>query len=80
MQTCSVCGREIAGMEDARKEGGRWFCSPSCLMQGSSGNWTGEYGLPDTCFALLFLKRANVAEDLTLNLRGIIKTRAKKLP
>jgi Cysteine-rich secretory protein family len=26
-------------MEDARKEGGRWFCSPSCLMQGSSGNW-----------------------------------------
>jgi hypothetical protein len=26
-------------MEDARKEGGRWFCSPSCLMQGSSGRW-----------------------------------------
>lgn len=34
-----VCGRSIAGMEDARKEGGRWFCSPSCLMQGSSGTW-----------------------------------------
>src|SRR5690348_7331956 len=26
-------------MEDSRKEAGRWFCSPSCLMQGSSGNW-----------------------------------------
>lgn len=26
-------------MEDAWKEGGRWFCSPSCLMQGSSGTW-----------------------------------------
>lgn len=26
-------------MEDARKQGGRWFCSPSCLMHGSSGAW-----------------------------------------
>jgi hypothetical protein len=26
-------------MEDARKQGGRWFCSPSCLMHGSSGRW-----------------------------------------
>jgi hypothetical protein len=26
-------------MEDARKEGGRWFCSPSCLLQGTAGTW-----------------------------------------
>lgn len=36
---CSVCGRDIRGMEDARKEGGRWFCSPSCLLQGTGGQW-----------------------------------------
>jgi hypothetical protein len=29
-------------MEDARKEGGRWFCSPSCLLQGSPGRWKNE--------------------------------------
>lgn len=36
---CSVCGRSVRGMEDARKEGGRWYCSPSCLLQGSPGKW-----------------------------------------
>lgn len=46
--------------------------------QGVSGNWAGEHGPADTCFALLFLKRANVAEDLTLNLQGIIKEPQKK--
>jgi hypothetical protein len=26
-------------MEDARKQSGRWYCSPSCLLQGSAGRW-----------------------------------------
>lgn len=26
-------------MEDARREGGLWFCSTSCLLQGSPGKW-----------------------------------------
>ena len=42
------------------------------------GSWTGEHGAADTCFALLFLKRANVAHDLTLDLNPIIKTPNKK--
>lgn len=35
----------------------------------ASGYWEGEpnHGLADTCFALLFLKRANVAHDLILD-------------
>jgi hypothetical protein len=33
---CSVCGRNVRGMEDARKEGKRWYCSPSCLLQATT--------------------------------------------
>jgi hypothetical protein len=39
------------------------------------GSWAGGYGDSgvDTCFALLFLKRANLARDLTAHLRGKMK-------
>jgi hypothetical protein len=34
------------------------------------GSWNDTFpGVPDTCFALLFLKRTNVAQDLTAKLR-----------
>jgi len=46
--------------------------------QEADGSWKGEYAAADTCFALLFLKRANVAEDLTLDLKGIVKPPPKK--
>jgi hypothetical protein len=38
------------------------------------GTWSGEYGPGgvDTCFALLFLKRANLVRDLTANIKGKI--------
>src|ERR1700732_2336492 len=40
--------------------------------QQPDGTWRGAYGEggADTCFALLFLRRANFAKDLTTNLRG----------
>lgn len=41
--------------------------------------WQGEYGIADTCFAILFLKRANVAHDLTIQLfNPIVKTPKNK--
>jgi hypothetical protein len=30
---CSNCGRDVRGLEDARKIGGRWYCSQSCVLQ-----------------------------------------------
>jgi hypothetical protein len=43
--------------------------------QESNGFWLGEYGGcgADTCFALLFLKRANLARDLTAHIKGKAK-------
>jgi hypothetical protein len=36
------------------------------------GSWSGDYagGGVDTCFALLFLRRANLVRDLTISLKG----------
>src|SRR6266511_1552130 len=40
---CSNCGRDVRGLAGARKEGGRWFCSQSCLLQAeSSGSRAGS--------------------------------------
>ncbi len=43
--------------------------------QSPDGTWSGEYGEGgvDTCFALLFLKRANLARDLTASIKGMVK-------
>jgi hypothetical protein len=43
--------------------------------QQADGSWQGEFsGMgADTCFALLFLRRANLARDLTMVLRGKIE-------
>src|SRR5262249_31802703 len=40
--------------------------------QTPAGGWLGRYGPGgvDTCFALLFLKRANLSRDLTVSLQG----------
>ena len=40
-----------------------------------NGVWSGDYGDSgaDTCFALLFLKRANLARDLTAQIKGQVK-------
>jgi hypothetical protein len=52
-----------------------WGAEKLVNTQNSTGNWQGFFGFADTCFALLFLKRANVAKDLTLNLKGIVRER-----
>jgi hypothetical protein len=41
-------------------------------QQREDGRWQGKYpqGGADTCFALLFLRKANLARDLTYSLRG----------
>ncbi len=43
--------------------------------QQADGSWVGDHASTgaDTCFALLFLKRANLAGDLTTELKGRIK-------
>jgi hypothetical protein len=51
-----------------------WYAWGSDLLlakQGQDGGWHGKYeGGVDTCFALLFLKRANLSRDLTVTLSG----------
>ncbi len=41
--------------------------------QNPDGSWTGNYPGADTCFALLVLKRANLAKDLSRVLRGKVQ-------
>ena len=60
---------------DQDKIGGHdWYAWGSEILvanQGGDGSWHGEYPpAVDTCFALLFLKRSNVARDLTSALKG----------
>ena len=51
-----------------------WGAEILLASQGAEGHWQGEYGPDiDTCFALLFLKRANLAGDLTSMLRGKVR-------
>jgi hypothetical protein len=35
-ERCANCGRAVGGLDDARKEGRRWYCSQSCFLQASS--------------------------------------------
>ncbi|MCI0377446.1 MAG: hypothetical protein L0215_07560 [Gemmataceae bacterium] len=59
-----------------------WGAKHLLEKQNQDGAWPGSYtGYgSDTCFALLFLKRANVAEDLTNILQGIIRKTADEPP
>ncbi len=49
----------------------RWGAEILLKNQQSDGSWHGAYerGGPDTCFALLFLKRTNLAPDLTVRIK-----------
>jgi hypothetical protein len=50
-----------------------WGADALLACQNRDGSWTGEFGAADTCFALLFLRRANLAKDLTATLQGRVK-------
>jgi hypothetical protein len=49
-----------------------WGAELVVRTQQANGSWMGNYGKGgvDTCFALLFLRRANLAGDLTATLKG----------
>jgi hypothetical protein len=50
-----------------------WGANHLLRHQGADGGWTGEFEAAgsDTCFAILFLRRANLAKDLSAVLKGI---------
>ncbi|HJT76094.1 MAG TPA: hypothetical protein VJ739_02740, partial [Gemmataceae bacterium] len=52
-----------------------WGAATILENQASDGSWRGQYapGGCDTCFALLFLRRANLAPDLTAVLHGRVE-------
>lgn len=49
--------------------------------QDANGAWNGDFGFcgADTCFALLFLKRANLARDLTAQIQGKVKDPGERM-
>jgi len=55
-----------------KKDWYNWGAEVLLANQQPGGLWMGEYGGcgADTCFALLFLKKANLTRDLTGSLRG----------
>jgi hypothetical protein len=52
-----------------------WGAEALLANQTENGSWRGEYAEyhADTCFALLFLRRANLASDLTARVKGKVK-------
>ncbi len=67
---------EIYGLETiGKRDWYAWGSSVLLRSQSADGGWYGRYsqGGVDTCFALLFLARANVAKDLSVSLRGRIR-------
>jgi hypothetical protein len=55
-----------------KKDWYAWGAEVLLTTQHADGSWQGDYGAGgvDTAFALLFLRRANLALDLTSSLRG----------
>jgi hypothetical protein len=56
-----------------------WYAWGSEIIlnsQAADGSWNEAFaGVPDTCFALLFLKRVNIVQDLTAQLRLLGKVK-----
>jgi hypothetical protein len=70
-RVCVALGLETVGNKD-------WYGWGAELLlanQRDDGTWRGEFGDSgaDTCFALLFLKRSNLARDLSATIRGQVK-------
>jgi hypothetical protein len=55
-----------------KKDWYKWGAEVLLNSQKRDGSWSGDYGGcgADTCFALMFLKRANLLRDLSSRLRG----------
>jgi hypothetical protein len=67
-RVCVILDRPKLGRTDWYN----WGAELLVNSQGRDGLWRGEFATSgaDTCFALLFLKRANLARDLTARIRG----------
>lgn len=66
----------VAVIYDLKKIGDKdWYAWGADIIlnnQQPDGGWKDRFpGVPDTCFALLFLKRANLVKDLTDKLREV---------
>jgi hypothetical protein len=80
-KTAEVFDVKTLGGKDWYAWGAEWLVN----NQQGEGGWYGPRGedggndaRADACFALLFLKRANPAPDLTLNLLGIVREPVRK--
>ncbi len=62
---------------DLRTIGGvDWFQTGAAFLiykQRKDGSWDGNYGLAETCFALLFLHKTNLLPEVTPLLKGMVK-------
>jgi hypothetical protein len=71
----------ILGLETiGKKDWYGWGAEVLLANQGPDGTWQGMYGDGgvDTCFALLFLKKSNLARDLSSSLTGVKDVRVLK--
>ncbi len=69
-RVCVAYGLDKIGKTDWYEWGADFLLANQAL----DGSWKGQFGNgPDTCFALLFLKRANLAQDLS----RVLKTQMK---
>jgi hypothetical protein len=68
------CLERVAVIYDLKEIGGRdWYAWGSDILvqyQRDDGIWSDAYGIADTCFAILFLTKANMAKDLTESIRS----------
>lgn len=64
-----------------KKDWYAWGAEILLANQQADGSWQGSYGDcgADTCFALLFLKRANLAIDLTAQLTGRVQDPGERI-
>ncbi|HYV36529.1 MAG TPA: hypothetical protein VE988_12530, partial [Gemmataceae bacterium] len=67
---CMIYGLDKIGDVDWHEWGSDFILT----SQQADGSWQERFpGVPDTCFAMLFLMRANVAKDLTDKLRELMQ-------
>jgi hypothetical protein len=69
------CLERVAVIYDLKEIGGKdwyaWGAEVLVESQKADGSWVDKHGdVLDTCFALLFLTRANLAKDLTQTMRA----------
>ncbi len=76
-RTALILDLDKIGEEDWHK----WGTEIVLAHQRGEGHWdAGHGGVPDTCFALLFMRRANLFQDLTIKLSGLAGPQSSIMP